>query len=223
MLCSIWLAILTASAFYQIVRRVDLSCILFAAFTLFSLSTWCSTEHLLRWINPLVPIFSSDFSNGIVFRTSGYSRLFWFAILIGFWLISLLCVRNHGKGLFGSFAHTHKVYIPVLAILLVCGGIFLYRSEPFIDHSPLKMHRGSTNTSELTVITSTTDKYAEINQNLSLFDTSVKAVIDTKHHNLADTVTYQLQNKSSQPQDCILQLKLGFTIHSITANGNSLN
>lgn len=193
MLCSIWLAILAASAFYHILRRVDLSFIFFVA-------------------------------NGIVFRTSGYSRLFWFAIMIGFWIISLLCVRNHGKGLLGSFAHNvHKVYIPVLAILLVCGGVFLYRSEPFIDHSPLKTYNAVQSTSELSVTTSTSNMYAENNQNLTLLDTSVKAVIDTKHHNLTDTVTYQLQNSSGQPQDCTLQLKPGFTIHSITANGNRLN
>lgn len=89
------------------------------------------------------------------------------------------------------------------------------RIEPFCYSS-------GTSTGELSVTSSEDDMYAADNPKLTLLGTSVKAVIVTKHHNLSDIVTYQLQNNSGQPQDCIFQLNSGFTIHSVTANGNGL-
>ena len=220
MLCSMWLGILAISAFYQIVRRVDLSFVLFAILVFFSLSTWCSKEYLLRWINPLVPILSDDFSNGMMFRLTGYSRLFWFSVLLGVWLFSLLCVREHGKGLFGSlFLHCRKVPVPVLTALLLGCGVYLYLSEPYIDHSPLKTFDQGTNVSDISVGGGDYDPYAKENPALTLVGYSMKASIDPKHHNLSDRIDYQVKNSSGREQECILQLRPGLTIKSVTANG----
>lgn len=222
MLPSLWLAILAASAFYQIFRRIDLSFVLFVVFTFFSLSTWCADEYLLRWINPLVPILSSDFSNGVVFRTAGYSRLLWFVLLIGLWLLSLLCVRNHGKGLFGSFVYNaRRVYVPVAAVSLICSAVFLYASEPYIDHSPMRVYDAGTGAGEMAV--SVINPYVEQNPDLILLDTRLSIDIDAAHSKLKSTAVYQLKNSSGQPQECILQMNPGYSIGGITANGIAVN
>jgi len=198
---------------------VDLSFVLFAILAFFSLSTWCSKEYLLRWINPLVPILSDDFSNGMLFRLTGYSRLFWFSVLLGVWLFSLLCVREHGKGLFGSlFFHARKVPVPVLTALLLGCGVYLYLSEPYIDHSPLKTFDQGTSVSDISV-GGGDDPYAKENPALTLLGSSMKASIDPKHHTLSNRMDYQVENSSGREQECILQFRPGLTVQSVTANG----
>ncbi|WP_432401563.1 hypothetical protein [Wukongibacter sp. M2B1] len=222
MLPSLWLSILAASAFYQIVRRVDLSFVLFAVFTFLSLSRWMESEYLLRWINPLVPGLSDDFSNGIIFRTAVYNRLFWLSILSGIWFLSLLCVRNHRKGLFGSFSHNvHKAYIPALSIAFLCFGIYLYHAEPYIDHSPVKIYGlGVGGTQTIVVMDS---PYAEENPNLTLVSTQLDTDIETSRCRLKSIAVYQLKNSSGKPQECILQINPGYTIYRITANGEEVS
>lgn len=222
MLPSLWLSILAATAFYQMIRRVDLSFVLFAVFTFFSLSTWAESEYILRWINPLVPGLSDDFSNGIVFRTATYNRLFWLSILLGIWFLSLLCVRNHRKGLLGSFVHnSRKAYLPVLSIAFLCVGIMLYHAEPYIDHSPVKIYGSGVGGTQTTVVTDS--PYAEENPNLTLVSTQLDTDIDASRSYLRSTAVYQLKNSSGKPQDCTLQVNPGYTIDRITANGKEVS
>ena len=41
---------------------------------------WCSDLYLMRWINPLVTVFSNDFNNTLFYRLAAYSRLLWLLI-----------------------------------------------------------------------------------------------------------------------------------------------
>ena len=95
------LSILAAGAAYQFTRRADLSLVLFAAFAALSLTVWAD-DWQLCWLNPCVWALSDDFSNFRVFRSVAWMRLTWLAALAGVWTVSYLCVRQYGKGLFGS-------------------------------------------------------------------------------------------------------------------------
>ncbi|MFD1178195.1 M1 family aminopeptidase [Paenibacillus puldeungensis] len=221
MLPSLWLSILASSAFYQIFRRVDLSFILLAALVYFSLSKLASDIYLLRWINPLVPTFSSDFSNEVVYRTAGYSRLVWFALLLGLWLFSLLCVRHHGKGLFGSLAHNgRKIYVPIIAVLLVAGSFYLYANEPYIDHAPM----AEPDTSDVTGggMSVMMNEQKPENQPLKVLHKQANIVLNTARTRLDGTAIYQIQNTSHQRQKGIMNLNPGYKVDKIAANGKEI-
>ncbi|WP_304507404.1 hypothetical protein [Anaerotignum sp.] len=222
MLPSLWLSILATTAFYQMIRRVDLSFVLFAVFTFFSLSPWAESEYILRWINPLVPGLSDDFSNGIIFRTAVYNRLFWLSILSGIWFLGLLCVRNYRKGLFGSFTHNvRKAYLLELSIAFLCFGVYLYHAEPYIDHSPAKIYGSGVGGTQ--TIVAMDSPYAEENSNLTLVSTQLETDIEASRSRLKSTAVYQLKNSSGKPQECILQINPGYTIDHITANGEAVS
>lgn len=223
MLPSLWLAVLATSAFYQIFRRVDLSFLCFAALAFFSMGKWSSDIYLLRWINPLVPVLSSNFSNEVVFRTAGYARLFWFTLFGGLWFISLLYLRNYGKGLFRSFAYNlRKAYLPVMSVLLIAGSYSLFSAEPFIDHAPLVKPDTSGNTGGGLTITTSGGEETE-NQHLSLLDTRIDVLLDTRRSRLDGTSTYRIENTGGQPQELTLEINPGYTIRNITANGTGVS
>lgn len=63
-------------------------------------------------------------------------RLTWLAGLAGVWAVSYLCIRQYGKGAFGSLALSiRRVYRPVIAaVLLACSGV-AYVAQPMVDNS----------------------------------------------------------------------------------------
>ncbi|WP_027624094.1 M1 family aminopeptidase [Clostridium lundense] len=209
MLPSVLLAILAASAFYQIFFRVDLSMIAFIIFSLFSLSPFISYNNILRWLNPPIPSLSDDFSNDMVFRLMKHNRIFWFLILGGLWTITLLCVRRYGKGFFGSISYNfRKVYIPILAIILIGIGCYAYINQPYIDQTPLPVKM----------------KIGEIpnNKQLKLLNTDLEISFDTNKGSLLGKAIYSLQNVSGDIQKCTLIINSGYTVHNIIANGKEV-
>ena len=98
---SLPLSILAAASAYQFTRRVDLSIVLFAAFAALSLTVWADNWQLC-WLNPCVWALSDDFSNFRIFRSVAWMRLTWLAALAGVYTVSYLCIRQYGKGVFGS-------------------------------------------------------------------------------------------------------------------------
>ena len=89
---AILFSILFAASVYQIVRRADLSFLLFLIFILVSFNQKVQQNFLLSWIKPLVAVLSDDFSNKRVMMTVCYNRLFWLCLMIGFCLFSFLCI-----------------------------------------------------------------------------------------------------------------------------------
>ena len=92
------LSILLAAGCYQLTQRLEISLLLCAAAIGFSLSTWVSPQYALRWLNPLVPVMSDYFSNRPALVLAVYSRVCWFLLLGGFWLLTLLTVRCYQLG-----------------------------------------------------------------------------------------------------------------------------
>lgn len=207
MLGSILLAILIASAFYQFFYRVDVSFVAFIAFMSLSMSHFFYDDYILRWINPILPPLTDNFSNGMGFRLMRYNRLFWFLVLLGLWLFSMLCIRKYKKNILGSFLYnSKKIYILFLASALIFSGCYAYTNQPYIDHSPHELNY----------------KQRIPNQKLLLSNTKLDISFNTKNETLWGKAVYLLQNSSGCVQGCKLYINPGYTISSIIANGTAL-
>lgn len=210
MLPSLIFSIFITASLYQIIRRFDLSFILFIIFVLLSLSKYCSDNFLLRWINPLIPVYSDDFSNTRILRMTIYNRFFWALILLGCYFFCLLCIRKYGKNLFGSIKKNIKqIYLPIISILLILFGYFVYLNQPYIDHSSIDY----------------VEEFETINENLFLKNTHTDIKLNVNKGTMSGNAAYQIENKitPSKPQECSLWLNPGYKVKKIMANGQPLS
>jgi hypothetical protein len=137
MLPGMWIGSLFAAIFYQLFRRTDISFVLVAACVLLSFADFLSEDFILRWINPLLPVFSDGFGNIKPLRMGLYNRLFWIMFLGGAWLFSLICTRKYEKGLLGSMlCNVRKLYLPVLGAVLILLSVRHYLNQPFYNSAP---------------------------------------------------------------------------------------
>ena len=200
------LGILAAAAAYQFTRRADLSIVLFIAFCALSLTVWAD-DWQLCWLNPCVWALSDDFSNFRVFRSVAWMRLAWLAALAGVWTVSYLCIRQYGKGIFGSLARSvRRVYRPAVALaLLACSGT-AYAAQPFIDNS----------NPDLTVMSFYEIPYAE---GVTFVRRTAQVFPDTDAGTVTGRASYQFQNTSGQEQSISFGINPGYTISNVKANG----
>ena len=200
------LSILAAGAAYQFTRRADLSLVLFAAFAALSLTVWAD-DWQLCWLNPCVWALSDDFSNFRVFRSVAWMRLTWLAALAGVWTVSYLCVRQYGKGLFGSLARgVRRAYRPVIALaLLACSGT-AYAAQPVIDHS----------NPDLTVMSFYEIPYAE---GVTFLSRSAQVFPDTAAGTVTGRASYRFENTSGQEQSISFGVNPGYTISNVQVGG----
>ncbi|MBM6909157.1 hypothetical protein [Oscillibacter valericigenes] len=203
------LGILAVAAAYQFTRRADLSIVLFIAFCALSLTVW-SAEWQLCWLNPCVWALSDDFSNFRVFRSVAWMRLTWLAALAGVWTVSYLCIRQYGKGIFGSLARSvRRIYRPAVALaLLACSGT-AYAAQPFIDNS----------NPDLTVMSFYEIPYAE---GVTFLSRSAQVFPDTDAGTVTGRASYQFQNTSGQEQSISFGINPGYTISNVQVGGTDV-
>ena len=203
------LGILAAAAAYQFTRRADLSIVLFIAFCALSLTVW-SAEWQLCWLNPCVWALSDDFSNFRVFRSVAWMRLTWLAALAGVWTVSYLCIRQYGKGIFGSLARSvRRVYRPAVALaLLACSGT-AYAAQPFIDNS----------NPDLTVMSFYEIPYAE---GVTFLSRTAQVFPDTDAGTVTGRASYRFQNTSGQEQSISFGINPGYTISNVQVGGTDV-
>ena len=203
------LGILAAAAAYQFTRRADLSIVLFIVFCALSLTVWAD-DWQLCWLNPCVWALSDDFSNFRVFRSVAWMRLTWLAALVGVWTVSYLCIRQYGKGIFGSLARSvRRIYRPAVALaLLACSGT-AYAAQPFIDNS----------NPDLTVMSFYEIPYAE---GVTFLSRSAQVFPDTDAGTVTGRASYQFQNTSGQEQSISFGINPGYTISNVQANGTDV-
>ena len=84
------IAVLAVTGIYQIVRRVDVSFLVFFIFACANLTGLMYNSFILRWINPVIPVLSDDFGNSYVLMMVLYNRIFWLLLLGGGWIFSFL-------------------------------------------------------------------------------------------------------------------------------------
>lgn len=201
---ALWIGILWAAIFYQITRRMDVSFILFAACALLSLSAYFSDNYILRWINPIIPTLSDDFSNAWPLRLAAYNRLFWLLLLSGFYLLSVLCIRRYGKGLPGSFARNiRKAPVPILAAALLFGSVAAYAGQPYVNHAPRDVWTHD----------------CAYNENASLLSTHVESTPDIRRGTQSGTATYLVKNNNEVPYTQRAFIRCGYTVTSLLING----
>ena len=203
------LGILAAAAAYQFTRRADLSIVLFIAFCALSLTVWAD-DWQLCWLNPCVWALSDDFSNFRVFRSVAWMRLTWLAALAGVWTVSYLCIRQYGKGMFGSLARSvRRIYRPAVALaLLACSGT-AYAAQPFIDNS----------NPDLTVMSFYEIPYAE---GVTFLSRSAQVFPDTSAGTVTGRASYRFENTSGQEQSISFGINPGYTISNVQANGTDV-
>ena len=203
------LGILAAAAAYQFTRRADLSMVLFIAFCALSLTVWAD-DWQLCWLNPCVWALSDDFSNFRVFRSVAWMRLTWLAALAGVWTVSYLCIRQYGKGIFGSLARSvRRIYRPAVALaLLACSGT-AYAAQPFIDNS----------NPDLTVMSFYEIPYAE---GVTFVRRTAQVFPDTDAGTVTGRASYQFQNTSGQEQSISFGINPGYTISNVQEGGTDV-
>ena len=203
------LGILAAAAAYQFTRRADLSMVLFIAFCALSLTVWAA-DWQLCWLNPCVWALSDDFSNFRVFRSVAWMRLTWLAALAGVWTVSYLCIRQYGKGIFGSLARSvRRIYRPAVALaLLACSGT-AYAAQPFIDNS----------NPDLTVMSFYEIPYAE---GVTFLSRSAQVFPDTDAGTVTGRASYRFQNTSGQEQSISFGINPGYTISNVQVGGTDV-
>ena len=203
------LGILAAAAAYQFTRRADLSMVLFIAFCALSLTVWAD-DWQLCWLNPCVWALSDDFSNFRVFRSVAWMRLTWLAALTGVWTVSYLCIRQYGKGIFGSLVRSvRRVYRPVIAVALLAYSGTAYAAQPFIDNS----------NPDLTVMSFYEIPYAE---GVTFVRRTAQVFPDTDAGTVTGRASYQFQNTSGQEQSISFGINPGYTISNVQANGTDV-
>ena len=203
------LGILAAAAAYQFTRRTDLSIVLFAALAALSLTVWAENWQLC-WLNPCVWALSDDFSNFRIFRSVAWMRLTWLAALAGVWTLSWLCIRQYGKGIFGSLARSaRRIYRPAIAALLLVGSVAAYAEQPIVDNS---------NPDE------TVMSFYELEYLDGVVCTSREVDVrpDTSSGTLSGTSTFRFDNTSGKAQDAAFGVKPGYDILSVRANGEDV-
>lgn len=204
MLLGLWLGCLLAATAYQITRRVDISFVIIAACVLLSMTSFVNESFLLRWINPIIPILSDDFSNTQVLRMAAYNRLFWLLIFGGAWVLSQLCTRRYGKGVFGSLTRNlRKVALPITAIVLVVAGVTAYAQQPFVNHAPLDGF----------------DDEVDWPDGISQLSTTVDARPDLRRGTFDGTATYHMRNMGSEPVTQLMSINCGYTVKKLTIDG----
>lgn len=135
MLPTWWISILFAESFYRITQHVELSAVMYAALVYMCYSRFANRNYFLRWLNPIVEIYSDGFPDVWFLRLGAYTRLVWLCIAAGVWTCSLICMRKYEKGLFGSFVKgLKKVFLPISTAVLVTVGIVLWNVQPFIGN-----------------------------------------------------------------------------------------
>ena len=199
-------AILAAAAAYQFTRRADLSLVLFAAFAGLSLTVWAD-DWQLCWLNPCVWALSDDFSNFRIFRSAAYMRMTWLTALAGIWVLSWLCIRQHGKGILGSLIFgSRRIYRPAAALLLIACSGAAYAAQPIVDHS---------NPDQTVMIF---DRLPSP-EGVTCTGREVRVYPDTDAGTVEGIATYLFRNTSGQARTAAFGINPGYKISAVKANG----
>lgn len=204
---ALFFSALASALCYQILRRADVSFLVVLLFLIFSRSGVRQERFLWQWCLPMLPALSDDFSNALVFRTAAYSRLVWLLFFGGIWLLSLLCVRQYGKGLAGSFLHgARHSALPLLALLFLAAGGALWDNQPFFDHSPVDWMA--------------VEEKDYTQEGLSLLGTQVDVQAAGGWTGRLDgSASYRIRNSTGAEQPLYLSLNTGYQVRRVTANG----
>lgn len=210
MMPTIWISIFLALTFYQITRRIELSGLLYAGIVYFSFSSFVARDFFPRWLNPLFVnnSYSDGFTNAQTLRIAIYTRIIWLALSAGAWVFSLLCIRRYQKGLAGSFLMgLRKVYLPLIALILIGMGIFMWVTQPFVNRGPYEFIY---------------DDIIDYTSTAKALKVSYDINADTSGY-ISGTITYKMSKDRDLETPESIWLDPGYNIKSITCNGEKID
>ncbi len=220
---SIIIGILLIISLYQIYNRVDLSIISFLIMVFFCISPFTYNEYLLRWINPLIPVFSSNFGNIFYFKTALYSRILWICISIGLYILSLLSIRVYEKNFIGSIGRNiKKIMIPIFGIGCILLSIALYLNEPFIDNGEIAVMDNIVSSGGMAISVSD-DEEDKNNKNLILKYREFDVALDTKKGRINGVANYKIENKSNSSEELLFDISPGYKVEKILVNNSEID
>ena len=208
MMPAMYFACFFAAVFFQIFQRADISFVMVLACITLSFHYYPSGDILLTWVITNVPVFSDGFGNARPLRMGLYNRIFWFMFLSGAWILSLLCTRKYGKGIFGSVVcNVKKWYLPVSGICLIVLSINHYGNQPFFNKAPLETDWDS--------IFSVYD----INAGLNIISAAAHVRPNFDRGTMSGEIKYIFGENSAYGIKR-MNINCGLSVYSMTADGN---
>lgn len=201
--------LLFAITAFQLTKRADMSFILLVIFVALGLTVF-HDNWLLSWALPLVWAVSDDFTNHRIFMSIAYMGLFWILVLSGSCFLSYLCIRHYNKNIFASFVyHLRRVPAFVLAMVLLAGGVYTYRNQPFLDKS--------TNNVDY-------EAYSNFQIKESIFCDRITVDVrpNVKTGCIYGTETCKMENRSGKEQKVTFYLTPGYKFQKVTANDKEI-
>jgi hypothetical protein len=210
-------SVLMAAGLYLLVRRVDVSLLLFGG--LYTLSLSGSRYYLATWVQTSIPAYSDLFGNALAFRTGLWNRLVWLLASVGLFTLGVLATRRYERGVFRSIrVNARKVALPVFFLVLVLGSSCAYAFEPYFDNSAdMQYELISDKKSKVAVMKSMMTN--EKNETVRQTQTQLDLWIDAQNTSLHGKVDYTLENTSGVPQAVQFELNPGLAIRSFRLNG----
>lgn len=218
LLPALGMGVLASAAFYLLFRRADLSLVCLGALLLAGVGPWNGGTYLLYWIDLSGVGFSGDLGNTALYRMALYSRLLWLCLFGGLWVLALLCVRTHGKGVLGSLRRNgRRICLPLLALALLAGGVGMYCKQPYLDHeAPVAMDTGGVTGGGMSATVSGAEEEAA---GLTIRKTQFDLRLDAQGGSMEGEARYQVENAGGEQRECLLEISPGYTVDRVTANG----
>lgn len=218
---AILFSIMISAGVYMIVKRMDISYLIYGAIAYMSMNT--NNNYLAAWIQTSVPAYSDCFGNSLALRTVLWNRLLWLAVSSAVLTLGIMCTRKYGRNiLYSSAVNSRKVYIPFLAVLFILGAYTAYEYEPYFDDTPdIKFEMVSnkdSKTSSLKMVFGTSDN----NETIKQVNLNADIVLNTKNASLNSRAVFNLENTKEIPQDIILRINPGYSIKSIKLDGKEV-
>ncbi|OPJ64628.1 M1 family aminopeptidase [Clostridium oryzae] len=219
MLPGVCFSILISAGIYMIVKRRDLSLLLYGV--LFYISYNTIDKYLASWIQTDIGVYSVCFGNAWAVRTALWNRLVWFLISMTVFIVGILCTRRYDKNVLRSLQINLKnLYLPCLAVILVIMSFYTYVYEPYFDE-PKNILQKFIDDKKVKMST-VADAYNEaIKQNNKIIVKRTKAniVINTKAAELQGKALYYIQNKIKAKQEISVCIQPGYKVKVLKING----
>jgi len=177
LLIPVLLSIIMSGGLYMITNSIDMSLLSMGA--LYSIGTF-SSNYLLLWVKPAVPIFSDFAGIQPAGKLIEYNRLLWIYIGVSILLLGLLCRRRYSLNLLKSLkTNMQSNIIPLLLSLSILSISFIVIKEPYMNRYP-----------QIFI------KQEDIVSGLELTQINPEVIFYTEKAKMKAKVNYEFDNKS---------------------------
>ncbi|MBU5333697.1 hypothetical protein KQI61_15970 [Anaerocolumna aminovalerica] len=222
-LCALVFAVLLASGFYMLTKRMEAAFLIMAGLIFLSKALesmfTLNPSYLFYWVQTSAGSFSDLITNQFQIDMLLWNRLFCLLFSIGIWALGLCSFRRYGRGLIGSFfTNCQRVWIPALLVAALSFSCISYIFEPVFDDSK-PMDFSGMMSSGTGIITSFSSEPQVGNPDLTLMDKVFDLVINAKGRRLSGVAKYKIKNATGKIQILPVQINTGLTLGKVKVNG----